>query len=385
MSYINRERLRQYLLDLVQIDSHSREEGLVAARIRADLEALGIEVAVDDAGLAVGGDTGNVIAKIKGTVPGAPAIFLAAHMDTVVPGKGVKPVFDGDIIRTDGTTVLGGDDKSGCAIIVECLRTLKEQNLPHSDIDAVFTICEEVGLLGAKHLDMDGLRSSYGLVLDSDDVGYLFTRAPSADHMEYTIHGLEAHAGVCPENGISAIRVAAEAISAMKLGRIDFETTANIGVIEGGAATNIIPNRVVLKAEARSHDSSKLDAQAEHMRRALHDAAARHTVIVDGSTVTARVEEHITREYHAMNVADDSTIVQLVMQAASNLNQEVQTLATGGGCDANVFNQRGLEVANLGTGMQAIHTVKEWLDVNDMYRSADVVLEILKLNANISR
>ena len=385
MSYINRERLRQYLLDLVQIDSHSREEGQVAARIRADLEALGIEVTVDDAGLAVGGDTGNVIAKIKGTVPGAPAIFLAAHMDTVVPGKGVKPVFDGDIIRTDGTTVLGGDDKSGCAIIVECLRTLKEQNLPHSDIDAVFTICEEVGLLGAKHLDMDGLRSTYGLVLDSDDVGYLFTRAPSADHMEYTIHGLEAHAGVCPENGISAIQVAAEAISAMKLGRIDFETTANIGVIDGGAATNIIPNRVVLKAEARSHDSSKLDAQAEHMRRALHEAAARHTVVVDGNTVTASVEEHITREYHAMNVADDSTIVQLVMQAASNLNQEVQTLATGGGCDANVFNQRGLEVANLGTGMQAIHTVKEWLDVNDMYRSADVVLEILKLNANISR
>ena len=385
MTQINRERLRQYLLDLVQIDSHSREEGLVAARIRSDLEALGIDVAVDDAGAAVGGDTGNVIARVVGTESNAPAIFLAAHMDTVVPGKGVKPVIDGDIIRTDGTTVLGGDDKSGCAIIVECLRTLKEQNLPHSNIDAVFTICEEVGLLGAKHLDMNGLRSTYGLVLDSDDVGYLFTRAPSADHMEYTIYGLEAHAGVCPENGISAIQVAAEAISAMKLGRIDFETTANIGVVEGGAATNIVPNRVVLKAEARSHDSSKLDAQTEHMRRAFHDAAARHTVVVDGTTVTARVEEHITREYHAMNVADDSTIVQLVMQAATNLHQEVKTLATGGGCDANVFNQRGLEVANLGTGMQAIHTVKEWLDVNDMYRSADVVLEILKLNANLGR
>ncbi len=385
MTQINRERLRQYLLDLVQIDSHSREEGLVAARIKSDLEALGIDVTVDDAGKAVGGDTGNVIARVVGTVPDAPAIFLAAHMDTVVPGKGVKPVFDGDIIRTDGTTVLGGDDKSGCAIIVECLRTLKEQNLPHSNIDAVFTICEEVGLLGAKHLDMDGLRSTYGLVLDSDDVGYLFTRAPSADHMEYTIYGLEAHAGVCPENGISAIQVAAEAIAAMKLGRIDFETTANIGIIEGGAATNIIPNRVVLKAEARSHDSSKLDAQTEHMRKTFQEVAARHSVVVDGVAVTARVEEHITREYHSMNVSDDSTIVQLVMQAANNLHQEVKTLATGGGCDANVFNQRGLEVANLGTGMQAIHTVKEWLDVNDMYRSADVVLEILRLNANLSR
>ena len=220
MSDINKDRLRAYLLDLVQIDSHSREEAGVAARLRADLEALGLEVEIDDAGEKVGGDTGNVICRIKGTVPDAPPIFLAAHMDTVVPGKGVKPVVDGDIIRTDGTTVLGGDDKSGVAIIVECIRTLKEKNIPHSDIDAVFTICEEVGLLGAKHLDMERIRSKYGLVLDSDDIGYLFTRAPSSDHMEFVVHGLEAHAGVCPENGISAIQIAAEAITKMKLGQI---------------------------------------------------------------------------------------------------------------------------------------------------------------------
>lgn len=382
MSHINRERLRQYLLDLVQIDSHSREEAQVAARLRADLEALGIDVSVDDAGEKVGGDTGNVIARVNGNVPGAPPIFLAAHMDTVVPGKGVKPVIDGSIIRTDGTTVLGGDDKSGVAIIVEVLRTLKEQNLPHGDIDAVFTICEEVGLLGAKHLDMERIRSTYGLVLDSDDIGYLFTKAPSADHMEFVIHGLEAHAGVCPEDGISAIKIAAEAIAAMKLGRIDSETTANIGVIEGGMATNIIPNRVVLKGEARSHDEAKLDAQTEHMRSCLREAASKYSVVVDGKTVNASVDENVTREYSSMNVPDDSKIVQLVIRAANNLNQQVQTLATGGGCDANVFNKRGLEVANLGTGMQAIHTVKEWLDVKDMYRSADIVLEIVRLNAD---
>src|SRR6185369_2918096 len=131
----------------------------------------------------------------------------------------------------------------------------------------------------------------------------------------------------------------------------------------------------------RSHDDAKLDAQTDHMRACLRDAAARYSVVVDGEVVRARVDEHVTREYESMNVSDDSKIVQLVMRAASNLNHQVKTLATGGGCDANVFNRRGLEVANLGTGMQAIHTVKEWLDVNDMYRSADVVLEILKLNA----
>lgn len=381
MSEINRERLRDYLLDLVRIDSHSREEGAVASKLKVDLEALGIEVTIDDAGEKVGGDTGNVIARIRGTVPDAPAIFLAAHMDTVVPGKGVKPVVDGDIIRTDGTTVLGGDDKSGIAIIVECVRSLRERDIPHSDIDVVFTICEEVGLLGAKHLDISTLRSRYGLVLDSDDVGYLFTKAPAADHMEFVVHGLESHAGVAPENGISAIKIAAEAIAAMKLGRIDYETTANIGVIEGGAATNIIPKQVLLRAEARSHDTSKLDAQVLHMRQALREAAERHQIVVNGETVKAWVEERIEREYDAMNVADDSTVVRLVMQAATNLGHQVKTLATGGGCDANVFNKRGLQVANLGTGMQAIHTVKEWLNVQDLYRSADVVMEILKLNA----
>ena len=302
MSQINRERLRQYLLDLVQIDSHSREEGQVAARIRADLEALGYEIEVDAAGEKVGGDTGNVICRIKGSMPDAPPLFLAAHMDTVVPGKGVKPVMDGDIIRTDGTTVLGGDDKSGCAIIVECLRAIKENDLPHSDIDAVFTICEEVGLLGAKHLDMAKIRSKYGLVLDSDDIGYLFTKAPSSDHMEFVIHGLEAHAGVCPENGISAIQIAAEAIAAMKLGRIDHETTANIGVIEGGAATNIVPNKVVLRGEARSLDDAKLKAQTEHMCQALRDATARYSVVVDGAEHKASLEEHVEREYSSMDV-----------------------------------------------------------------------------------
>jgi tripeptide aminopeptidase len=351
--------------------------------LRADLEALGLEVDVDDAGTKVGGDTGNVICRVPGTNPDAPALFLAAHMDTVVPGKGVKPVVDGDIIRTDGTTVLGGDDKSGCAIIMECVRALKERGIPHGDLDVVFTICEEVGLLGAKHLDMSRLKATYGLVLDSDDVGYLFTRAPAADRMTYTVHGLEAHAGVEPENGISAIRVAAEAIASMKIGRIDHETTANVGIIQGGNATNTVPARVMLKAEARSHDEAKLDAQTSHMRQAFHAAAARHAIVVNGQTVTARVEESIERDYDRMNVPDDSTIVQLVVRAANNLQQSVKTLATGGGCDANVFNRRGLEVANLGTGMQAIHTVKEWLNVQDMYRSADIVLEIIKLNAQI--
>ncbi|HEX7315225.1 MAG TPA: M20/M25/M40 family metallo-hydrolase [Pyrinomonadaceae bacterium] len=377
---INEERIKNLLLELVQIDSVSREERDVAQRIKTYCEELGAEVFIDGAGEQVGGNTGNVIARFPGTIPAAEPIMMSAHMDTVVPGKGVKPIVEGDIIRTDGSTVLGGDDKSGCSVIIETIRCLQEQSIPHAPIDAVFSICEEVGLLGAKHLDMSKVRAKYGIVFDSDDPGFLFTKGPSADHFDIKIYGLESHAGVAPEQGISAIRIAAEAISAMKLFRIDEETTANIGVIQGGAATNIITNLVTLRGEARSLDDAKLDAQTRHIIKCCEDAAAKYEVTVDGVTTKARVESHVTREYHAMDVSDDSRVVKLVKEAAARMGLDVKTLASGGGCDANIFNKRGIECANLGTGMRAIHTVKEWLDVKDMYASANMTLEIMRLN-----
>ncbi len=381
---INQERIKNLLLELVQIDSHSRKERDVAERIKQHCEEMGAEVSIDDAGEKVGGNSGNVIARFKGTIADAEPIMMSAHMDTVVPGEGVKPIIEGDIIRSDGTTVLGGDDKSGCAVIIETIRCLKEQNIPHTDIEAVFSICEEVGLLGAKNLDVSKIRSKYGIVFDSDDPGFLFTKGPSSNHLEFKIHGLESHAGVAPEEGISAIKVAAEAITAMKLGRIDHETTANIGVIEGGKATNIVTNLVVLKGEARSLSEEKLKAQCDHMVKCFEDAAAKYEVTVAGKTTKARVESNVSAEYYAMDVPDSSHVVQLVLQAASRMGLEVKTMASGGGCDANIFNRKGIECANLGTGMRAIHTVNEWLDVKDMYASAEMTLEILKLNGELA-
>jgi tripeptide aminopeptidase len=332
----------------------------------------------------VGGNTGNVIARFPGTIPGAETIMMSAHMDTVVPGEGVKPVIEGDIIRTDGTTVLGGDDKSGCAVIIETIRCLQEQNIPHTPIEAVFSICEEVGLLGAKNVDVTRLKAKYGIVFDSDDPGFLFTRGPSANHLDIEIFGLESHAGVAPEDGISAIKIAAEAIAGMKLGRIDEETTANIGVIEGGKATNIIPNYVSLKGEARSLDDKKLDEQSKHMVQRFEEAASKYEVTVEGKTTKGRIKANVSHEYSAMDVSDDSRVVQLVKGAAARLGKEVKTLASGGGCDANIFNKKGIECANLGTGMRAIHTVHEWLDVKDMYASTEMTLEILKLNGELA-
>lgn len=365
----------------MQIDSLSRKEYAIAMRLKREMEEMGGEVWIDDAGEKIGGSVGNLIAHFPGNLPGSKPILLSAHMDTVVPGEGVVPLLEGNILRSDGRTVLGGDDKSGIAIICEVLRAVRENRLPCSDIDVVFTICEEAGLLGAKCLDVSRLAARTGLVLDSDSVGFLFTKAPAANRIEFHIRGLEAHAGVCPEKGISAIQVAAEGIAKMRLGRIDEETTANIGQIQGGLAVNIIPNSVTLKGEARSHSEKKLEQQTRHMIQCLEEATLGTVLELDGKRFQAIVEAKIERDYDRMEIPDDSAIVQLVRAAARNLGMELKILATGGGCDANIFNKKGLEVANLSTGMREIHTVKEWLDLNDLYISAEMVLEIVRLNA----
>jgi len=370
---IERSRLQALFLELVRIDSPSRREGRIAARLARELSELGAEVAFDDAGRGVGGETGNLIANLPGTAEG-PALLLCAHMDTVDPGEGVQPVVDGDIIRTDGTTVLGGDDKSGVAIICECVRVCRERGLRHPPLDVVFTICEEVGLLGAKHLDLGRVRARRGLVFDSDAVGFAFTRAPGANLIEVVLRGRAAHAGMAPERGVSAIQVAAEAIAGMRLGRLDAETTANLGLIEGGRAVNIVPDEVRIRGEARSHDLARLAAQTEHMRACFEETAARHP--------GARAEVTVSRQYEPMAVPDDAPTMRLVAAAAARTGRSLASAGMGGGCDANVLNRRGLEVVNLGTGMRDIHTTSEWLRVSDMVAAAEVTLAAIELAAD---
>ena len=378
---IDRGRLVAEFLDLVRIDSLSRREGRIAKRLRETLEGLGVAVEEDDAGSQVGGEAGNLLAKFPGTAPGAPPLLLCAHMDTVVPGENVKPVVTGDVIRTDGTTILGGDDKSGLVAILEALRVLRERRIPHGPIDVLFTICEEYGLLGAKHFDAARLRAKTGLVLDVDGACELVVQAPAANKLVFTVHGLEAHAGVCPEQGISAIKVAAEAIAAMRLGRVDAETTANLGLIEGGMAVNIVPNRVRLRGETRSLSLAKLEAQTEHMRRCFEEAAARHRARVGDRDHAARVEATVERDYDRLDLPADAPIVTLMTRAAASLGKPFKTRATGGASDANVLSGRGLQIANLACGMREIHTVHEWIDVRDMVATTELLVETVRLRA----
>jgi tripeptide aminopeptidase len=378
---INLERMISHTESLMRIDSESRQERDVALKLKEELESLGAHVHIDDADKKVGGNTGNVIAYVEGNHPNAPPFLLSAHMDTVVPGKGVKLVRQGKVLKTSGDTVLGGDDKSGLSIIMEVLRTLKEKNLPHPNLEIVFTVCEEIGLLGAKALDPKALKSKIGLVLDSEFASILTTQGPAAVRMEVDVHGLEAHAGVAPERGISAIKIVSEAIAKMKLGRIDKETTANIGVIEGGLATNIIPNHVHLKGEARSLNPAKLKTQVAHMKKVFEDAAKKYKLKVGKKTVLGKAKVQITDDYSRLNVSKNSKVVKLAREAAKKLGYTLKEGATGGGSDANVFNKWKIETANLGTGMRDIHTVKEWLDLKDFEQAGNLVAQMLILHA----
>lgn len=379
---INENRLKGSFLDLVKIDSHSREEKEVAQYVKNHLEALGVKVSMDDAAEKIGGNCGNLLARLSGPLAGkVEPLLFCAHLDTVTPGKGVKPVEEKGVIRSSGDTILGADDKSGLAVMLELVHVLKEDSIAFGEIELLFTVAEEVGLFGARNFDVSVLKSKRAYFLDTENVNMVGVGAPSAYRMTYKIHGQEAHAGLAPEKGISAIKVASEAICDMPLGRIDEETTANIGVIEGGTATNVVPKMVTIRGEARSHNDAKLERQVKAMREAFDRAAKSATITVEGKTIEARIEETRNLEYKAFRISEASPAYQLAFKAGKESGIEMEPEVSGGGSDANIFNARGIESVILGTGMQEPHTVKEFIRVQDLLKSANLVVNMVRLHS----
>jgi len=370
---VNETRLVQTFLDLVRQNTpprHEKAASEIGARILAE---IGFACEFDDAGEKVGGSIGNLIAFKKGTVADAPPIFFSAHFDTVEPTPGLEPVFDGEIIRSGGDTILGADDKCGMAPILEAMRILDEQSIPHGDIQLLLTICEEIGLVGAKHLDPRRIKAQFGYVLDAGPpVGSFVYSAPTQDIFEVWIHGRPAHAGAQPEDGVSAILVAARAVARMKLGRIDHETTANVGVISGGTATNIIPAECYLKCEARSRSQAKLDKQRDHMLACFQEEAAAAGVGVEIKNESAYVTYELGMEDPVLTVG---------MAAAERLGLEPLLRVTGGGADANIFNANGVPTTVLGCGMQNIHRHDEYVRISDMVKSTQLVVSIVQTAA----
>ncbi len=374
---IDRKRLAAEFMRQAAISSPSYQEQGMADYLCERLQQLGASVEMDDAGQRVGGQVGNLLAKIPATGAGEPLLFTV-HMDTVSPCEGVVPVEKDGLFRSAGATVLGADDKSGIAELLEALEVVREQKIAHPELELVITICEEVGLVGAKHFDPARVRARRGYALDTSGVDRLIHRAPGANKLRLTLTGREAHAGIAPEEGISAIEVAAKAIAAMPLGRIDEETTANIGSIHGGLATNIVAREVCIEGEARSHNAAKLEAQTAQMLDCFNAAISASTRQIGGEKVQAHLEQEVLADYPIMHVDRNAPVITLAEQAAVALGRTLEVATAGGGSDANIFNQHGIQTVILGTGMEKVHTVDEQVSLDDMVRVAELLVEILR-------
>ena len=374
---INERRMQQLFCDLAKITSLSGKEGAIARRLSILLKFMGAEVTIDDAGRKIGGETGNLIARFPGTAPGEP-FLLSAHMDTVGPADNVRPQLHKDRITSDGNSILGADCKAGIAIIVEVLKTLDENKIPHPPIEAVFTISEEMALMGAKYLDYASLRSRYGLIFDNEqDIENVITSAPAADKMDIKVYGASAHSGVAPEKGISAIQVVSSAINGMKLGRIDSQTTANIGFISGGNAINIVPPLVELSGEARSHDPAKLKKQTRHMEDCLKKAVKKIKVRADGRIITPRYEFLIENKFPNLRIEKTNPVLALISNAMREEGLKMKPSASGGGTDGNILYGHGIKAPILATGMRDVHTTHEYLDLKDFHTCARLTLKVI--------
>jgi tripeptide aminopeptidase len=367
---INNERLLNEFLELVQIDSETKYETEIARVLKQKFTDLGVDVFEDDTTAQTGHGAGNLICTLNGTKEGVDTIYFTSHMDTVVPANGVKPSIKDGYVVTDGTTILGADDKTGLAVMLETIRVLKEQSIPHGTIQFIITVGEESGLVGAKALDPSLVKAKYGYALDSDGkVGNIIVAAPTQAKVAAVIHGKTAHAGVAPEKGISAITIAAKAVARMPLGRIDEETTANIGRFQGGTQTNIVCDHVEILAEARSLIPEKMEAQVAKMKEAFESAALE---------MGGKADVDVQVMYPGFKFGEGDLVVELARKAAAKIGRSSELLHSGGGSDANVIAGFGVPTVNLAVGYEEIHTTNERMPIEELEKLAEMVIALIQ-------
>lgn len=367
---INEQRIVDLFIELVQVDSETKHEEKIAVVLKEKFTALGVEVVEDDAKEKTGHGANNLICTLPATKEGVDTIYFTSHMDTVVPGNGIKPSIEDGYIKSDGTTILGADDKAGLAAMLEAVTVLKEENIAHGKIEFIITVGEESGLVGAKALDSSLVTAKFGYALDSDGkVGDIIVAAPTQAKVNATIYGKTAHAGVAPERGVSAITIASRAISKMPLGRIDEETTANIGRFEGGTQTNIVCDRVDILAEARSLIPEKMEAQVAKMKEAFETAA---------QEMGGRAEVDIKVMYPGFKFGDGDHVVEVAKKAVANIDRPSRLLQSGGGSDANVIAGFDIPTVNLAVGYEDIHTTNEKIPVEELVKTSELVVSIIK-------
>ncbi|MBW2501387.1 MAG: M20/M25/M40 family metallo-hydrolase [Deltaproteobacteria bacterium] len=374
---INLERLAAVFTTLCEIDSPSKQEGRVAAFLTSLFTEMGAEVFEDDSAARTGADCGNLFVRFPGGGLDREPVFFNCHMDTVVPATGVRVRREGEVFTSAGDTVLGSDDKAGIASLIEVMRTLQEKNIPHGPVEYVFTTCEEVGLLGVKALDPKQIAAKIGYALDSSGINRVVVGAPAANRIRAGITGLASHAGLAPEKGISAIHLAARAIARLELGRLDQESSANIGLIKGGTATNIVPESVIVEGEVRSHDVSLLKEHTEHIRAVFQEEVDNWAPSRGTPGAKPSLQFAVIDDYPVMKLAQDSAVIRRVEAAARTRGVHLDYVVAGGGSDANIFNSFGLQCAILSTGMDRVHSTRETIKLSDMALTAELVLAIL--------
>jgi tripeptide aminopeptidase len=362
------DRLLDTFLELVKIDSESRHEGAVVDYLCGVARSCGFEPFVDDAAEAVGGEAGNVYIKLPAAGVDAPPIIFSAHLDTVAPGKGIDPVVKAGKVISRGDTVLGADCKAGTAVAIELMRLSAQGELRHGPLELVFTVAEEEQLQGARNLVWDRLESRYAFVLDGAGwVGEVINTSPTQENLEFVFKGKAAHAGVEPEKGVNAIYGASWAISLMRLGRIDSETTANVGIIQGGRAVNIVPDQVRVAGEVRSMDMQKLESQKKSMMRAAMEAEV---------AVGVGVEVMVERAYEGFSIDPAEPIVLLAAEAGKSMGMKIEVKSSGGGSDANILNSSGIKSVVLSMGVMEPHTTNEYVEANELHRLVRFCSEI---------
>ena len=357
---IDRDRLVRTFTDLVRIDSPSGEEAAIADVLTSRLTDLGFTVSRDA--------YGNVIASEPGDSP----VLLSAHMDTVEPGRGVNPIIDGDVIHTDGSTVLGGDCKAGLSVILEALESLRNDGAARRPVEIALTREEEIGLVGAKNLDFSMLRAKQAIVFDGEGPAYhVTTGSPTYIAFDIDITGRAAHAGVEPEKGISAIQIAAEMIVQMRLGRLDENTTFNVGLIEGGSVRNAVPEHTSVTGETRSHDPEALERVRAYLLNIVQDTQGRWSE----ATINCELRE----QFVGYRLDESAGLLARVKETLNGLGMTAELAISGGGTDGNVFVLNGIEAVVVGAAMHDAHTVRESVRISELEQGAQFCRALLEI------
>lgn len=365
---INEQRLVQNFMSMVEIPSVSGREREMCDFLIAAFKERGLQPEEDGAGPIVGGESGNLLLKVPGDAE-KETILLAAHMDTVQPGEGIKPVCDGEVIRSSGSTILGGDDKAAIAVLMEVIDLIQEHNLKHSPLEMLFTVGEEQGLKGAKAFDFARLSAKMGYTLDGGgEPGSIIIKSPGQNEIEYRVYGQAAHAGISPEKGVNAIQAAARAIAQMPTGRIDEESTCNLGIIEGGTASNIVADWCTIKGEARSLKRGKLNHITELLK---------NTFIQEVEKYGARAEVTVKFIYPEISLDNEERVVKKALEAVQKAGLKAVLESTGGGSDASIINGAGIPCVNLGIGMSNVHSCQEYIRVSDLISDVKIVLALI--------